>query len=228
VTFVALYLVFRSLRRRTYTADEGVLNALEALKSAALGQLDEPARREALALLQSTNPGDGFAGEVRALLEHAPSLPTRAPSAPVRWAASLRERYLALTQHPRFVDLVDIGFTILAVTAVVTVLSLTLDGPGIVRFTEWAGLISSMVANACLLVGVVLLRTRGRLAAYEWFDRGLLISIFVTQVFVFADEQLGGAVGLCIVPAVWILLRGAMRAERERAVLVSSRPWNGG
>ena len=190
MTFVALYIVFRSLQRRRYTADEGILNALEALKAAALGQLDEPARRAALELLAATNPADGFAGEVRALLEHAPSVPTRLPSRPARWAASLRRRYLALAQHPAFVDWIGVLFTLFAVTAVVTVLSLHLDGRGVVGFTEWAGLISSMVASACLLIGVVMLRTRGRLVAYDWFDRGLLISIFVTQIFVFAQEQL--------------------------------------
>jgi hypothetical protein len=219
MTFIAMYLVFRGLQRRTYTADEGVLNALEALKAAALGQLDEPARREALGLLEATNPDTGFAAEVRALLGRAPSLPTRSPPAATRWAASLRHRYLGLARHPRFVDLVSVLFTLFAVVALGTVLSLALDGPGVVTFTEWAGLVSSMVANACLLIGVVLLRTRGRLEAYEWFDRGLLISMFITQIFVFAEEQLGGTVGLVILLAVWILLRGAMRAERERAAL---------
>jgi hypothetical protein len=219
MTFVAMYLVFRSLQRRRYTPDEGILNALEALKSAALGQLDEPARRDALELLAATNPPDGFAGEIRALLERAPSLPTRPPSRGARWAATVRGRYLSLAQHPAFIDWISVLFTLFAVAALVTVLSLALDGRGVVGFTEWAGLISSMVANACLLIGVVRLRTRGRLAGYEWFDRGLLISIFVTQIFVFAEEQLGGTIGLFIMLAVWVLLRSAMRAERERLAL---------
>jgi hypothetical protein len=38
----------------------------------------------------------------------------------------------------------------------------------------------------------------------------------VTQVFVFAEEQLGGTVGLVIILVVWVLLRGAMRAESDR------------
>jgi hypothetical protein len=61
-----------------------------------------------------------------------------------------------------------------------------------------------------------LLRRHERMHAYRWFDRGLLITIFVTQVFVFAEEQLGGTVGLVIILVVWVLLRGAMRAESDR------------
>ncbi|MEX2255258.1 MAG: hypothetical protein WEC34_07460 [Acidimicrobiia bacterium] len=217
MTFIALYLVIRSLQRRAYTPEEGVLNGLEALKAAALGRLPEPERREALALLTATNANSGFAGEVRALLEKAPSLEPREPSLVVHWAESLRDRYLDLAQHPRFIALIDVLFTFFAVTALLTVLSLALDGPGVVTFTERAGLLSSMVANACLIIGVVvLLRTHDRLRAYRWFDRGLLITIFVTQVFVFAEEQLGGTVGLLLTLMVWGLLRGAMSAERGR------------
>jgi len=217
MTFIALYLVFRALQRLRYSPDEGTLNALEALKSAALGQLDEPGRREALALLDATEPArDGFAEEVRALLVNAPALPPSTPSLVARWSASLRRRYIELTERPRFVAVVDVLFTVFAMTAVATVIALAMDGPGIVGFEEWASLISSMVANACLIIGVVLLRRHQRLRAYHWFDRGLLISIFVTQVFVFAQEQLGGTIGLVIVLIVWVILRSAMRAEVER------------
>jgi hypothetical protein len=217
MTFVALYLVFRALQRRRFAPDEGVVNALEALKSAALGQLDEPARREAISFLDTTNQdAEPFAREVRALLVNAPAIPPSGPSLTTRGTAALRERYLRLTESPRFVVVVDIVFTLLAVIAVATVIGLALDGPGVVGFEEWASLISSMIANGCLIIGVVLLRRQQRLRAYQWFDRGLLISIFVTQVFVFAQEQLGGTIGLIVILIVWVLLRSAMRAEAER------------
>src|ERR1700683_5495435 len=37
--FIAMYLVFRSLERRGFRPEEGILNAFEALKAAALGRL---------------------------------------------------------------------------------------------------------------------------------------------------------------------------------------------
>src|SRR5947207_4106425 len=40
--FIAMYLVFRGIERREYTADEAVLNGLEALKAATIGELNEP------------------------------------------------------------------------------------------------------------------------------------------------------------------------------------------
>jgi len=219
MTFVAMYLVFRALQRRRYSPDEGMLNALEAVKSAALGQLDEPSRREALALLDATNERTGFAAEVRELLANAPALPPRRPSIFDRSASAIRAWYLRLTESPRFVAVLDVFFTVVAVGALLSVAWIVSDGPGVIGLDEWAALISSLVSTTCILIGVVLLRRKEKLRAYRWFDRGLLITIFVTQIFVFADAQLGGTVGLIFVLAIWILLRGAMRAETERQAL---------
>jgi hypothetical protein len=216
MTFIALFLVFRALQRRTFRTDEGLLNALEAVKAAALGQLDEASRRRALSGLDATDESTGFAADVRTLLANAPSVPDRKESAATRATREMRRHYLALTARPGFVLVLDVFFTILAVVAVITVVGLAFDGPGVVTFNEWASLISSMIANACIIVGVVLVRRHERMRAYQWFDRGLLITIFVTQVFVFAEEQLGGTVGLVITLVVWVLLRGAMRAESDR------------
>src|SRR3954466_7580269 len=54
ITFIAMYLVFRSIQRRSFGPDEAVLNGLEALKAAALGELDEHKRNAAVALIDET------------------------------------------------------------------------------------------------------------------------------------------------------------------------------
>jgi hypothetical protein len=70
MTFIAMYLAFRSLERRGYSPEEGTLNALEALKSAALGQLDEPVVERRCALRRRTLAGIP-ARRVRELLDDA-------------------------------------------------------------------------------------------------------------------------------------------------------------
>jgi len=54
--FITMYLVFRGIQRREYTADEAVLNGLEAIKSASIGELSEPRRRSAMSLSQARAP----------------------------------------------------------------------------------------------------------------------------------------------------------------------------
>jgi len=224
MTFIGMYLAFRSLERRNYSPEEGMLNALEAVKAAALGQLDEPSRREALALFDTTNPSPGpFADRVRALLGDAPALPPEDPSWPARVAATVRRRYTDMTAHPRFPTVVDLLFLALALVAVIDAAGLGLDGPGVVTFSEWAALVTSVVAGAFIVVGALLLH-HSRVEAYRWFDRGLLVHIYVVQIFVFAEEQLAGTVGLIVILAAWTLLRSAMRAERDHEAMAVSEP----
>jgi hypothetical protein len=218
ITFMAMYLVFRAVERRPFRPEEGLLNAIEALKSAAIGQLSEPERREVLALFDQTRPQGALAAHVRDLLVDAPTLPEEQPSLAARTGAQARGLYLKATSHPRFPTIVDILFMMLALVALADVVLLGLDGPGIVTFSERVGFVSAVVALVLVAIGVVQLH-RSRLRAYQWFERGLLVQIFVVQIFVFAEEQLAGTIGLIVVLVAWILLQGAIRAEREREAL---------
>lgn len=218
ITFMVMYLVFRAVERRPFRPDEGLLNAIEALKSAALGQLGEPERREVLALFDRTAPTGELATNVRGLLADAPTLPEQQVSVAARAGQEARESYLRVTRHPRFPTIVDILFMTLALVAFADVVLLGLDGPGIVTFTERVGFVSALVALALVLVGVFRLHG-SRSDAYRWFERGLLVQIFVVQIFVFAEEQLAGTIGLVVVLIAWILLQGAIRAERERTAM---------
>ena len=89
---------------------------------------------------------------------------------------------------------------------------------GIRGFEEWATVISSGISGAFFVVGVVRLRHH-RLSAYHWFERGILVQIFVTQVFEFAQEQLGAIFGLAFNLLLWIAIRSMIRAEAERELV---------
>ena len=95
---------------------------------------------------------------------------------------------------------------------------LALDGKGIHGFAEWSLGHLVGVSGALIVIGAIRL-PRSRVDALKWFDRGLLVEILVTQVFIFQQHQLQGLVGLVGAIVVWLLVRSAMRAERERASL---------
>ena len=65
------------------------------------------------------------------------------------------------------------------------------------------------------MIGLFRLRN-DRLAAYRWFERGVLVQIFVTQVFEFASQELAGISGLVVNIALWLALHTMIRAEVER------------
>jgi hypothetical protein len=215
MVFIAMYLVFRTIERRAFGADEAVLNGLEALKAAALGELAEPKRNAAVALLDDTGADTPLAQQVRSLLVDATNLPDPAPGFWARWGTRVRARYLGLADHHWFVAAVTWLFAILGVGSVLTALLLALGDSEIHGFTEWAYTISSGVSGLLTVIGLFNIR-RDRLAAYRWFERGVLVQIFVTQVFQFASEELAGVTGLVANIALWLALRSMIRAETER------------
>jgi hypothetical protein len=214
ITFVLMYLVFRALGQRAFRPDEALLNAIEALKSASLGRLDEHERVQALVLLDSTGADTPLATEVRGLLTDVPALPPHEPGWFARAGAAVRAEYLAFTRTRSFVAIVDAVVLLLALGKLLEAVALALDGPGVRGFVEWASVVSSLVSSALIVIGAIRLPT-SRLDALRWFDRGLLVEILVTQVFVFQQRQLEGLIGLTYTIVLWALVRSAMRAERE-------------
>jgi hypothetical protein len=216
-----MYLVFRSIQGRSFGPDEALLNAIDALKSAAIGRLDESRRRASIGLLVETGSSGALSDSVRDLLADVPALPARAPGWFTRTGEDFRSRYREFTKRHSFTIIVNTLLIIVAVVKVVTVVSLALDGRGVRGFAEWASVISSVVAGVLIVIGAFSLR-RSKLAAYQWFERGLLVEILVTQVFVFAEEQLAGVIGLTYTIVLWLMVRSASRAEREREALADA------
>ena len=218
ITFMVMYLVFRSIQGRPFGPEEAVLNALEALKSASLGRLDETTRQASLALLHETGASGSIAEHVATVLGDVPALPPREPGRFERWAMGGRARYRAFTEKAVFAKIISTILVLMAVAKVLAVFALADDHSVIRGVVEWASVVSSLLAGVFIVIGAVVLH-RSRLRAYVWFDRGLLVEILLTQVFVFAQQQLAGVVGLTINIVLWVMVRSAVRAERERDVI---------
>jgi hypothetical protein len=210
--FIAMYLVFRTLERKRYRPDEALLNGIEALKWASVGALDESSRRHALHMLDETGSSDGLAPHVRELLHAVPTIAQPPPPRLTRLLYRMRGRYEGWTVRRGFVATLALLFLALAALDVGQVGILLVARSAIRTFPQWATVVSSLVSLTCAVVGVVLLRW-ARLAAYRWFEAGVLVSIFVTQVFLFADQQLAAVLDLFVALIVWIALRSAIRLE---------------
>ena len=82
-------------------------------------------------------------------------------------------------------------------------------------------LVSSVVSSIMIVIGVLLL-PRSSLEAYSWFKRAILVSIFLTQVFLFYTQQLlalGALLLNLLVLAALNTLIGAQQQETWHAVL---------
>jgi hypothetical protein len=235
LVFVIFYLIIRALdRRRGLTQIELVSNALDLAAEAARHDFDEREKRRALALLDQADQSDPLVEPVRLLLERLDALPTRPPRWPARAAARTRAAYLRFSRRPIFVPLVTwiiVGWGVLSLFFTFElVLSIGLhlggaahgavsDDIGRLSVINWLSLVTTSVSGVLVAIGVVALRRGDRDAAYRWWDRALLVSIFLTRSFSFVESQFGAVFGLSADLLLLVSLHVMMRGERENELL---------
>ena len=122
-----------------------------------------------------------------------------------RWFRALLFAYLALMA----VTGVVWAAVLVASTAAGASASLELD------FWGYGLVVSSSVTGVFVVVGFFRWR-RSRLAAFRWFERALLVAIFVTQFFSFYEYQTSQAFGLVIVLLTYAAVRGMTAQEEAR------------
>ena len=85
-------------------------------------------------------------------------------------------------------------------------------------FVRGALLVSTLIAVALALAGLLRFVQGRRAAAFGLLDRALLVSIFLIQVFAFAHSQFTAAIGLLADVGLFIAVRAMLAQELERAV----------
>ncbi|MCB0876142.1 MAG: hypothetical protein KDB46_08110 [Solirubrobacterales bacterium] len=227
ICFVALFLVSRHLQRSRRLSEADLLrNAMERLGGATHGNFDARDRARTLEFLDGVDATNPMVVPLRELVHRIEAAPAPARS---RWsllAERVRRRYMEVAAKRWFVRAI-VGF--FAVWAAVTILNLaTVIGALASSDVESALLeengtflgtaigVSSGVAAVFVVIGLLRIRRGAREEGYEWIARGLLVSLFITQVFLFVQSQFGAVFGLGLDVVLLITVRTLARNERER------------
>jgi hypothetical protein len=200
VVFIALFLLTRAvMSERALTPGEALANAMDVLQSGARGPLDNRARALGLSLLRRADPADPLVAALRAWVPHRRA--EQVTETALRRLQTLGTRlYGRAIAAPLFERALIAIMAVDAAAAVIGALSLIVllgsgAGSGDATVSGVARTLSAVAGALLVLRGVPELR-RSRLAAYQWFRRGVLVWILVTQVFVFYASQLAGVAGL--------------------------------
>jgi hypothetical protein len=216
VTFVVLFLTFRAIENRSLSHAEELANSADLVREIVLGGARRVEVSRALQLLDASGLQGPFADDLRAAIKSAVCLPEDRPSRTSRLAAQAWNAYdklLAWAWFQRCVILVFIGQAILGLATIVTLATLRLDGRA--AEASLASSLTSLISIALVAVGVAGLRA-SRLHAYRWFERSVLVSIFLTQVIVFWHNQFAALGGLIWNLALLAVLRFLIRQEQAR------------
>jgi hypothetical protein len=207
--FVGLFLGARAIRR--VGADAPLVNAAELLGEAARRPLDVAERREALALLRRSDPANPLVEPLRAVFDGLPARPVAPPGPWERLTGAARAALDRVTAWSRFPTAVAWLFAAWAAASLAGAYARLGDLTFVNAASLGGGVLSALLVGA----GLVRLRAGDRASAYRWFDRALLVGIFVTQVFAFVASQFGAVFGLGVdLVLLWML----------RAVQASASP----
>ena len=237
--FVVAFVAVRQLERaRAFTMREYLLNAIELVKDVPMRRMGEERRERAAALLERADQSDPLVPLLRQMLDDPRSLHPRPRWPGARLVSSLRARFLAAVERPGFQRLMIVLIALWVLALLIQLAGLAAfttpsAEPGEVfrlgshvtnvplsssdrGFVRWALFISTLVAVALALAGLLRLVQGRRKAALTLLERALLVSIFLIQVFAFAHSQFTAAIGLFIDVGLFAAVRTMLAQELER------------
>lgn len=231
VVFVLTFLTVHVIHSRPrYSPVEYLMNALHRMEEVVFQDLDSAERKQALALLRKCNPANPLVACLTDLLDRTDLVGPDQPGFLGRLRRMWRHLYRRLARRPQFptiviwlfvvqlalkflyvgvVFLVGYGWNAIPLNSLVWWLVGRIEE---LTFVDYAQLLSSVLSGVFVLIGVLRIR-RSRTAAFVMFEQSLLVSIFLTEVFSFYEQQFLALIGLALNILLLTITRYALRQE---------------
>ena len=231
-TFVIFYLTGRLVHsRRAFTRTEYLANALNEMQELVVNDLVEEEQARVQAHLSKSNPDHPLTQPLQRVLADTKPLP-RSHAGGIAWFQDwLRRTYQRVADLPAFANLLIVFFAGQLVVKFGYVYALIffrdmdpqaiLDRRVVAHFTasvqnltfvDKAEIVVGLVTTFFVLMGILAVR-KSRLRAYRFFRTSILINIFLTEIFVFAQEEFGALVGFSFNLIVLIILNYLISRE---------------
>jgi hypothetical protein len=214
--FVAIFLVTRALLTTDHPSPQAALVNLFSLASeGAVRPWDESERAQALRLLAACDQGDRVVRDLTPLVTSMAAKTSGRQGVYESSKARLGKLYESLVKRRWFKALLVGYLALIALAGLLVGVAVIVAAEGqrsAMDFWTYGEAISASVSAILVVVGFVSWR-RSRLAAYRWFQRALLVGIFVTQFFAFYNNQITQVFGLAIVLLTYAAIRVMSRQE---------------
>lgn len=240
IVFLLLFFATRYLQHRQgHPPEEAVANAIDLFADAARPNgLSVRERARALALLDLA-PDHPLTPSLRTLIEQTAAVPVSPPSRTRRFVLAMRARYDVAVEGRWFRRILVAVLSVWALVNVLSVLTLVLavgfklghahhgfesDEIDRLTFVNIASVLSAGVASGYMIAGLLRLRHDDRCGAYRLIERALLITVFVTQLFIFCESSFSAATGMVVAILLLLTVRYMLRQEQRRSPPVTPHP----
>jgi hypothetical protein len=223
--FMILYLIFNFLsRHQKLTSREYQLNALTELQEAVLLDMDKREKQHVGLMLARADQDDDITRQLQVLLKQIKPVDS-SDSLLHRYRASALRGYRHFWRLRGSNQLIGFIFILQAIVFVVVIFAtLATNVAALDKFRHGhqvygtslliGQLASSLVAGAFAVIGALQL-PRSRVNGFEWFRRATLITIFLTEFFIFTRIQFGAMPGFIINLLLFASLNFALSQERR-------------
>ncbi|MGK2956402.1 MAG: hypothetical protein ACSLFI_12125 [Solirubrobacterales bacterium] len=210
IVFIILFLITRELSRRQVLDQKTALaNAMAFLPATVTGEFRRDELEVANQLLDQSDPDDPRVARIRGYFKDAALSPTKQPSRIAQFIDTVHQRITAISERPNFGKWVIRVVIVWGIISLVGLLDLQTDlgiqtqtGDQVpdnsVDFLDLARTLSVLTSVILVGIGVFKMWKDEHQAAYSFFGRALLVSIFVTRVFSFVEAQFGAVFGLVL------------------------------
>lgn len=227
VIFVAMYLAIYFLQKReNFPPSVYLINALEVMKEAPLHDLDMLEKEQAHRYLSKCDQKDPMVKAFSHLLSQLEAIHSKEPGIIQKVNAKIAQWYKDLLSKHFFKNLLIFIFVLQAIATIFYSILLTevfaqsilqqkilFDLPAL-SLTEIGDVISSTVAGLFVVAGVIALK-KSRLAAYRMFKIALLITLLLTEFFIFYDSQFNALYGFTLNLLLFITLNILINQEEN-------------
>jgi len=215
IIFVLLYLIFRFIPRyRPYTQREYLVNAIEMIKESAINDFDEEEEKKAAEFLEKCNPKNPIVKALKSLLQQLEVEENPPPGIFTIIRRECRKQYYIIAKSGLVINIVIIFLVISTLLTISQIATLAMYRPSL-TFSELGQLYSSILSGIFVVIGVFALRF-SRFEAYRFFRISVLVTILLTQFFVFMHTNWYGITGFITNIFALFVINYAMARDRKK------------
>lgn len=208
IIYVVFILIFLAIRRAEkyfpVTPKVYAVNSLELAKEAVMDDLDAQEHKRLIEYVNFSDPGNPFNADLRGIVRRLRKSDDISPGWWMKIRLAMRRIYETVVKRKSFT------YTVTAVAIIYFFVGMGMAvwnaGRGL-SFSSGGEMLFSFIATWFCLLGIKHLLERQRLEAFEDFRRGVTVSIFLTQFFLYLSQQLWATFGLVFNLLAFMVLR---------------------
>ncbi len=197
IIFISLYITSRFLsQRKNISKQEYLINAIDMIKEFALNDLDSFEKKKAMEYLLKSDQEDPLVKILKSFLGNAQTIKVSDRSLWSEGRHYVSEKYYQFTRS-KVVRKLLIFMLILQLVVSLSLVSREFTNLQEMSIINYGIILSTITSGIFVILGVILF-TANKHTSYLFFKVSILISIFITQPFLFYQEQLSAIVGLLV------------------------------